>query len=89
MAPGAGGYRPGMGGAIGGAFAAIATELGATPEHKTYSVQLKDGSIKPAPVAADFDIGQCVDAFVPKSLASAPYWKFGEITLKPSTSCSD
>ena len=84
---GSGAYRPGMGGALGGAVAGILQSIPVQNEHFTYSVMTNEGVIKPAPTADKFNVGDCVDAFVSKNKTGEAYWLFGEISLRPSKDC--
>ena len=84
---GPGAYRPGMGGALGGAVASILQSIPIQDEHFTYSVMTNERGIKPAPTADKFNVGDCVDAFVSKNKANEAYWLFGEISLRPSKDC--
>ena len=82
-----GAYRPGQGGAVGGAIAGILIGLNGTPAHTKYVVKQNDGAERLVPSTQDIAVGTCVAVMVDSANKGHWYLKLGEATLAPSDAC--
>jgi hypothetical protein len=83
----AGAYRPGMGGAVGGAVAGLLMWSGKDPAHTIYVVKLPDDSKRYVRQQGKVNIGDCVAVLTEKPKIGQESWLYGEASLKQSKDC--
>ena len=82
-------YRPGMGGAIGGAVASVIATRNQLPAYLLYYIRKPEGDLQAVQINSNvvYDVGQCIEVVVAKEHAEKQFWKYGEASIRPSTSC--
>jgi hypothetical protein len=85
--PSQGIYRPGMGGAIGGAVAGLANALRTDPAHTIYVIQVANGSKRYVRSQEKWAIGACVAITTERTHAGQGTWKYGEASLSAAITC--
>jgi hypothetical protein len=84
--------KPGTGGAVGGALAAVIPSMihnrsPAVPAYTNYTVKADEGQERVVSSVDNFSVGSCVNLYVDANKLKDPYWRLGEVSIRTATTC--